>query len=193
MARAAVQNDRRRPGRKLSGTFLRPGEGATTWLLSAGFFLIVACQYVTRTLRQSTYVDSLGAANLPWAYLLVALCAWPLLRIYLRCAGRLSRHRMIEATCAGIGLTMLPFYWLFRFPWAWVPVVFYVWVTIAFAMTVVQFWSFAGHLVGARQARRLFGLVTAAGLLGGIAGGQAARLAAEAAGPRSALRSRRRS
>ncbi len=169
------------------GLDLRPGEGATAWLLFFGFFLIVACQYVTKTVRQSTYVDSLGALNLPWVYLLVALCSYPLLRLYLRYADRVARHRLIAATCFIVAATMVLFWWLFRYPWPWVPVVFYVWVTITFGATVSQFWSFASHVFDARQARRLFGLVAAGGLLGGIAGGQMARLASDLAGPRSAL------
>ncbi|MEE8522587.1 MAG: Npt1/Npt2 family nucleotide transporter, partial [Thermoanaerobaculia bacterium] len=169
------------------GFDLRPGEGATAWLLFFGFFLIVACQYVTKTLRQSTYIDSLGAINLPWAYLLVALCSYPLLRLYLRYAHRVERHRLFAVTCFVVAGTMVLFWWLFRYPWPWVPVVFYVWVTITFGATVSQFWSFASHVFDARQARRLFGLVTAGGLLGGIAGGQMARLASDLAGPRSAL------
>ena len=70
------------------------------------------------------------------------------------------------------------FWWLYRFSLAvGAGGAFYVWVTITFGATVSQFWSFANNVFDARQARRLFGLVTAGGLLGGIAGGQIARLA----------------
>lgn len=174
-------------GRNPRGLDLRPGEGATAWLLFFAFFLIVCSQYVTKTLRQSTFIDSVGAINLPWVYLLVALCSWPLLRLYLRYAGRVERHRMVAATCFISAATLGLFWYLFRFPWTWVPVVFYVWVTVAFGAAVSQFWSFSNGLFDARQARRLFGSVTAGGLLGGIAGGQMARLVSEWAEPHAAL------
>ena len=169
------------------GLDLRPGERVIAGLAFSGVFLIACSHYAVTTLRQSTFIDALGAINLPWVYLLVALCSWPLLRLHLRFAGRVAPHRLIAATCCLAAATLIGFWWLFRFPWPWVPIAFYVWATVIFGTMVHQFWSFAGHLFDAPQARRLFGMVTAGGLLGAIGGGQAARLASEHAGPRSAL------
>lgn len=169
------------------GVDIRPGEGELAALLSLGFFLIVTFQYVGKTVRQSTFVDSLGATRLPWAYLLVALCAWPLLKLHGRASARMSRHRLMAATClAALAGTVL-FWWLLGRGWPWVPVAFYVWISLTFATTISQFWSLGNHLFDARQAKRLFGMIGAGGLLGGIAGGQVARLAGEILGARSAL------
>jgi AAA family ATP:ADP antiporter len=169
------------------GVDLRPGEGRTVALLALAFFLIITFQYVAKTVRQSTFIDALGAARLPVVYLLAAIVSWPLLALYIRHADRLSRHRLIAATCGAVSLGVLGFWWLYGFGWTWVPAAFYVFVSVAFVATVSQFWSFASHLLDARQAKRLFGLIGAGGLLGGIAGGQIARLAAVTLGARSAL------
>ena len=56
------------------GVDVRPGEGAITALLFVSLFLVINFQYIAKTVRQSTFVDSLGATRLPWVYLAVALC-----------------------------------------------------------------------------------------------------------------------
>jgi AAA family ATP:ADP antiporter len=50
-----------------------------------------------------------------------------------------------------------------------------------------QLWSLASHVFDARQAKRLFGFLGAGALLGGIAGGMAARLTAQLSETRNAL------
>ena len=158
------------------GIDMRPGEGWPAVLLFLTFFLFITFQYATKSVRQSSYVKGLGAANLPWVYLAVALCSYPLLRLYGRFADRVQRHHLMAATCTIIALSMVVFWWLFQFTWTWIPFALYVWISIAYVMNVSQFWSFSNHVLDPRQAKRLFGFVGAGGLLGGIAGGQVARL-----------------
>ena len=186
MPEIAREKTRGRLLRRL-GIELYPGEGQTVSLLFLGFFLVISFQYVTKTVRQSTFIDSLGANNLPWVYLLVALFSYPLLQVWVRLADRVARHRLISVTCGTVALSLVLFWWLYGHPWGWVPVVFYVWATIAFSATVSQFWSFAHHVFDVRQARRLFGLLGAGGLLGGIVGGQIARLTSVLGETRHAL------
>ncbi len=169
------------------GIDIRRGETTVAFLLFLCFFLIITFQYTTKPVRQSEFIDNLGASKLPYVYLLVALCSYPLLRIYGRLADRVRRHTLIAATCVVVVLSFVLFWWLFQDPWPWVPVVFYVWVTIVFVMMVSQFWSYANHVFDARQAKRMFGFVGAGGLLGSVAGGQVARLATELIGTRYAL------
>ena len=158
------------------GIDMRQGEGWPAVLLFITFFLFITFQYATKSVRQSSYIKGLGAANLPWVYLAVAICSYPLLRLYGRFADRIKRHHLMAATCTIIALSMVVFWWLFQFNWAWIPFALYVWISIAYVMNVSQFWSFSNHVFDPRQAKRLFGFIGAGGLLGGIAGGQVARL-----------------
>ncbi len=166
--------------RKL-GIDLRSGEAALAVTLFVAFFLITTFQITTKTLRQSTFIDALGAARLPVVYLLVALLSYPFLRLYSRWADRLSIRRLIQLSNLVVAAGLLGFWALFSRPWPWVPIAFYVASSIVYAMLISQFWTLANHTLDARQARRLFGFVGAGGLLGGIAGGQAARLTADIA------------
>jgi AAA family ATP:ADP antiporter len=167
------------------GIDMRPGEESPAILLFLCFFLFITFQYATKSVRQSAFIDGLGTQNLPWVYLGVAICSYPLLRIYSRFADRMARHNLMIATCGVIALSLLLFYWLFQFSWWWIPAVLYVWISIAYVMTVSQFWSFSNHVLDPRQGKRLFGFIGAGGLLGGVAGGQVGSLVSTAFDTRS--------
>ena len=156
---------------------LRSGEAGLCWLLFAVHFLLLAFQYTAKALRQSIFIDSLGAQRLPLVYLLVALCSYPLLLIHARMVERWAQGRLIAASSLGVGVSLVVFWWLFQTPADWVSVAFYLWISIAGILLVSQFWSYASHLLNARQAKRLFGFIGAGGILGSIAGGQLARWA----------------
>jgi AAA family ATP:ADP antiporter len=169
------------------GIQFREGEVRPAIVLFLMFFLLITFQYTTKSVRQSTFINSLGAEKLPWVYLFVAVSSYPFLRIYSRFADRMHRHSLIAATCALTAVSMTLFWWLYQYSWPWVAFVFYVWISITTVMMVSQFWSFSNHLFDARQAKRLFAFVGAGGLLGGVAGGQVAKLATNLVGTRNAL------
>ncbi len=159
-----------------TGVDLRPGEGTACCLLFLAFFLLVTFQYATKSVRQSTFIDGLGATWLPLAYLAVALVSLPVLWLYARLADRMERYSVMSYTVLAVAVSLVGCWWLFQFPFRWIPFTFYVWISIVYVLTVSQFWSFANHVLDPRQAKRLFPLVGAGGLLGGVAGGQAARI-----------------
>jgi len=170
-----------------SGVDLRPGEGATALLLFVYFFLIIAFQYATKSLRQAEYIDRLGAQALPLVYLLVAVCSLPVLILYSRSVDRVPRRHLMAVTLLSVAGSLVGFYFLFQLEAPWVPVLFYVWISIVYVLNVSQFWSYSNHVFDPRQARRLFGFIGAGGLLGGIAGGQIAAWTAKLGGDHAAL------
>lgn len=155
---------------------IRPGEGSTAWLLFFYFFLLATIHYIGKSVRDSTYIDLLGATQLPFAYLAVALVSFPVLVLYARLTIRFSQRVLISswAVIQAIGLAL--FYWLFGFGSGWVPIAFYVWTAVAFGIGLSQYWSYANHRLDPRQARRLFAFIAAGGLLGAVPGGQIAKL-----------------
>ncbi len=163
------------------------GEALPAILLFSSLFISYTFQYTVKSVRQATFIDALGAARLPYVYLLVALCSYPILRLYSRLSDRLSPHAMIATTCTLIATSLALFWWLFGYSWTWVPIAFYIWVTILFVLISSQLWLFANQLFQPRQAKRLFGFIGAGGLLGSVAGGQVARLATLMTSTRDAL------
>jgi len=169
------------------GVDLRPGEGPPALLLFLYFFLIITFQYATKSLRQAEYIDKLGAQALPLVYLLVAVCSLPILLLWSRSVDRVPRHHLIAATSLVVAASLVGFFVLFQMENQVVPVVFYVWISIVYVLTVSQFWSYSNHIFDPRQAKRLFGFIGAGGLLGGIAGGQVTALATRLVGTYATL------
>ncbi|HUP46688.1 MAG TPA: Npt1/Npt2 family nucleotide transporter [Thermoanaerobaculia bacterium] len=182
-----AQNSRWRHLLSRLGVRFDPGEAGPAFLLFLIFFLLITFQYTTKSVRQSTFINSLGAERLPYVYLFIALASYPFLRIYSRFADRHRRDNLIVATCLFTAGTMVLFWWLYEFPWQWVAFAFYVWISITVVMLVSQFWLFSNHVFDPRQAKRLFAFVGAGGLLGGVIGGQLAKFATRAVGTRYAL------
>ena len=166
---------------------IRPGEGVTAWLLFLYFFLLATIHSIGESVRDSTYIASLGATQLPFAYLAVAIISFPVLILYAHCAGRFSQRLLIVSWVFIHALALITFYWLFNLQSAWVPVAFYVWTAIAFGIGLSQYWSYANHRLDPRQARRLFAFIGAGGLLGAVPGGQIASLVSLAFSTRAAL------
>ena len=160
------------------GIELRAGEAPIVTRLFLAFFFCLTFQYAAKTVRQATFLDSHGATQLPWVYLLVALFSYPVLMLYGRLAGHWSQRRMIVLTSAvniaGLGC----FAWFLHTDRPWLSYAFYLWITVMLALTLTQFWTLAGQQLDPRQARRLFGLIGVGGILGSIAGGQLAQLLA---------------
>ena len=166
---------------------IRPGEGVTAWLLFVYFFLLSTIHSVGEAVRDSTYIASLGATQLPFAYLAVAIISFPVLILYAQLSARLSQRILIVTWATIHAVALVAFFALFSLSSIWVPVAFYIWTAIAFGIGLSQYWSYANHRLDARQARRLFSFIGAGGLLGAVPGGQIARLMSLQFNTRSAL------
>ena len=169
------------------GIDIRAGEGGAALALFLSLFLILTFQVATETVRQSTFIHSLGAARLPLVYLLVALVSYPVLRVYNRLADRYRIDQLLCVSCLAVALILIGFWVLMFEPRNWVAVVYYVFTAIVYGLLASQFWSLANHLYDPRQAKRLFGFIAGGALLGGILGGQIARLASRALGTGAVL------
>ena len=80
------------------GVQLHPGEGALCAALFAMHFLVLAFQYAAKSVRQATYVYELGADQLPYVYLLIAVVSFPALRLYGRLVDRFDQRRLIAGS-----------------------------------------------------------------------------------------------
>jgi AAA family ATP:ADP antiporter len=167
---------------------VRRGERSLAILFFVYFFLLMASEYAVKSVRQSSYIDIVGAQNLPYVYLLLALLSFPALLLYAKLTRRFDDPTLIVAFTVLRVVGLVVFFWLFGHTTGWLlAFAFYLWATLGFGIAVSQFWSFANNVFDARQARRLFAFVGAGGLLGGIPGGQIARLVTAWEGTRYTL------
>ncbi len=166
---------------------IHPGEGALAWLFFLEFLVLTTVHFAGKSVRQAAYIDALGAERLPWVYLAVALISFPVLVVYSRLAGRYRLPILI------LGFTLLHvfgltlFFYLFGTGGKWVAVAYYIWLSMAFAIAVSQFWTYANQIFDPRQARRLFAFIGAGGLLGAVLGGVLAYAVTQVTGTRHTL------
>ncbi|HSL19467.1 MAG TPA: Npt1/Npt2 family nucleotide transporter [Methylomirabilota bacterium] len=170
-----------------SGLGMRAGERGLGWLFFVYFLVLTTVHFAGKSVRQASFIDSLGAENLPWVYLALAVVSYPVLVLYSRLAVRFAHGRLIVASSVAHAIALIVFYLLFGLGQSWVAVLYYVWLGMAFAIAVSQFWSYANHLFDPRQARRIFAFIGAGGLLGAIPGGLIAWSVTELAGARATL------
>ncbi|MDA8016414.1 MAG: HEAT repeat domain-containing protein [Thermoanaerobaculia bacterium] len=174
------------------GLDVRAGECAVCWLLFAVHFLLLAFQYVGKSLRQSSFIDALGAEQLPGVYLAVALLSYPVLLLYGRLVRVFRLDRLLAVLTLLAALVTAGFGEWFRRTGngeglALAATALYLWTAVVAILLVSLFWSLSSHVFNARQARRLFGFLGAGGLLGSIVGGQVARLGSLWSGASGAL------
>ena len=169
------------------GVDVREGEGGIAALLFLFFFMAITFQYVSKAVRQSKFLDSLGVEMLPVVWLILAFCAIPIILIYNRAVDRFQRHNVIAGTCATVAAIVVGFAFVIQSDAWWVPIAFYVFVSIAYVLIVSQFWAYSNFILNPRQGKRLFGFIGAGGLAGGAMGGYIANLVSGIAGSRMTL------
>jgi len=166
---------------------MRPGEGRLAWLFFLYFLTLTTVHFAGKSVRQASFIDVIGAENLPYVYLAVALVSYPVLVLYSRIAGRVKHSVLIVGLTVSHSLGFFVFYALYGLNKPWVVVLYYIWLGMAFAIAVSQVWSYANHVFDPRQARRLFAFIGAGGLLGAIPGGLLAWGTTRVAGTRATL------
>ncbi|MCU0234810.1 MAG: MFS transporter, partial [Thermoanaerobaculales bacterium] len=167
-AGGAARPRRPRPGRAFD---IRPGERVLAWLFFVEFLLLTTVHFAAKSVRQATFIDSLGAENLPWVYLAVAVVSFPVLLLYSRLAERIRLAMLVLGGSLLHVVGLVAFFLLFDLGADWVAVAYYLWLGMAFAIAVSQFWTYANQVFDSRQARRLFSFFGAGGLLGSVLGG----------------------
>ena len=141
-----------------------------TWVY---FYAVLASYYVIRPIRDEAGVAG-GVDNLPWLWTgtLVAMAiANP---AFAALVAKLPRVRFVSWTYRFFMLNLVVFFVLLQ--WSsgtqniWTGRVFYVWTAVFNLFVPSVFWAFMSDLFTREQAKRLFGVISAAGTLGAMTG-----------------------
>lgn len=149
---------------------LRDEEITTALMMFLYSFLAMTSYNIIQPLTRSKLIDSLGAVNIPYVTLVQGLLIGILMLGYTRLYSALPRRGALPVMQAGMALTMVVFWALFRTEQNWVSVLFYIWGAILGVLLTSQFWTLANGIYDPRQAKRLFGFVGGGIMLGGMAG-----------------------
>jgi ATP/ADP translocase/HEAT repeat protein len=148
---------------------------------------VITSYYVIKPVRNSLFIDRLGADNLPYVYIIAALFVGLVISFYSRFADRIGRQALVLGTFAFLASNLLIFWWVLRKEALLTSGAFYIWAKLYPLLLVSQFWLVANEFFTSPQAKRLFGLVGAGGIIGGIAGSAIAGGFAETLGSENLL------
>ena len=140
--------------------------------------LVIACYVITKSVRDAMFLKEIGVDQLPYVFILIALVVGAISSSYSRAASRASLRTLIRVTSV-VAIVNLFLFWLFLHrTGGWMFYVLYIWVSVFGVITASQFWLLANYVFNPREAKRLFALVGAGGVLGGIFGGAFTRYGA---------------
>jgi ATP:ADP antiporter, AAA family len=142
------------------------------------FTLLLLSYYMLRPLRDAL-AASVGAATIKYLSSAVFVAMLILVPIFGWLVSRVARRRLLPAIHGFAFLNLCGFAGLFyaRHDDFWAACTFYVWVSVFNFFIVSLFWSFMADIWRERDGRKLFGVISAGGSLGGILGPLATRSA----------------
>lgn len=152
---------------------IREGEAPVAALMFFMGFLIIASLSVLKPVRDSLFLVRFGNGKLPIVFVLVAVFSALVAVVYAKYSKKISLKKIIQITfLIAIG-SLLAFWFLLYsgYESAWFLYAFYIWVEIFGVISGTQFWLLANEIYNAREAKRLFGLIGAGAISGGILGG----------------------
>ncbi|MGH7541073.1 MAG: hypothetical protein ACRELC_08750, partial [Gemmatimonadota bacterium] len=167
---------------------VRTGERLPVLLMFLYGFLVLTSYYVVKPVRNSVFVDRVGADNLPYVYILTAFVVTLVMIFYSRHVDRVKQRALILGTFAFLIANLVLFWW-------WLGLgdtvlssgTFYIWGKLYPLLLVSQFFLVANLIFTTRQARRLFAPIGVGLILGGIAGGAVSGFAAAVVGTENLL------
>nr|WP_321452939.1 hypothetical protein [uncultured Carboxylicivirga sp.] len=152
---------------------IKPGELRRVFLMQLNIFITVTTLLIIKPVANALFLASVGVEKLPYSFVFVAIAALLLSKLYSATIIRKSFINVIKRTfiVSALSLVLISILLSFHFLETWVLYLFYIGVAIFGLITTSQFWIFSNLLFNARQAKRLFGIVGAGAIAGGIFGG----------------------
>ncbi len=168
---------------------IREGEDHRAALMFSYIFLVICSLLIVKPVRNSLFLTHIGIEQLPVAFILVAIVAALVSNIYSSLSKSIRLDQLIISTFfVSIALLFFFRYFLYlKYQQDWFYYALYIWVAIFGVITTSQFWLLANYVFNAREAKRLFGLIGAGGISGGIFGGYLTKFLAPVVGTHNLL------
>ncbi|HOX46608.1 MAG TPA: Npt1/Npt2 family nucleotide transporter [Myxococcota bacterium] len=166
---------------------IQRGEGGRTAGMFLYLMLAVGAFITGRVCRDALFLSRYDVSYLPYMYVWVAGAMSLLSYTYSRFADRLPRERLVLGVTGLLLLGVLASRLLLVLAGDWFAAVLYVYVEVMGGLLLIQAWTFANDVFDTRQAKRLFGLVGAGGVVASIALGSAIGTLSQALGTANLL------
>jgi len=152
---------------------IRDGEIRISFFMQLYIFLLITVLLMVKPTINALFLSNLGAAHLPYAYILVAIIAVLTSYSYNRAVKKYSLRIITIATLVFFSLIfmLLSFIIYSGALNDWIYYIYYLSVSLFAVLVTSQFWLIANMVYNAREAKRLFGFIGAGAIAGGIFGG----------------------
>jgi HEAT repeat protein len=150
---------------------IQKGEGRLAGLVVGLTFVAMTAFTVGESGINALFFDRVGAQALPVMYLLQGGASFVVMLALTGTLGRLGPRRAYLSAPLALGAVLLAERALILTDARWI--YFALWVTAALGMLLqgISLWGVAGVVVDTRQAKRLFPIFAAGGILGSVIGG----------------------
>ncbi|MFQ5638430.1 MAG: Npt1/Npt2 family nucleotide transporter [bacterium] len=157
---------------------IRPNEGVRTALMVCYALVVITSYNVLKPMTRSLFVSNLGLEQLPYLYIVLAGVVGVVVVFYMRLSASMRLNRLVNGTNLFLVSNLLFFRWLLglKIDAPWLYYMLFIWASIYGVLTTTQFWLLANYLFDAREAKRIFPLLAAGAIAGGIAGGYFTRI-----------------
>lgn len=163
---------------------IRPEERRTTFAAFGTLLAVTTGHTLLETTRDSLFLSKIPAAHLPWMYLVIVVIALALARMGSTRAD--SRGGVVSSLVAAAAVTA-GFWVVLRHTGPGALYALYVWTGLFASWVTVQFWTLLGRLHTLPAAKRLYGVIGAGSVGGGVLGAFIARITMTAFPARTSL------
>jgi HEAT repeat protein len=150
---------------------IHPGEARLAASMIALSFLVMSGQAIGQSGVTGLVLARIGTESLPVLYLLQGAAAIALMLVMASVLGRVDQRRAYLFMAAALVVVVIVERIALAADPGWIYWVLWVTVTIAILVQTVFVWGIAGTVTDTRQAKRLFPLFAAGGILGSVIGG----------------------
>lgn len=150
---------------------VRPGEGRITVLMVGLAFVSTASLSIGESGISALFFERVGADSLPYVYLLQGATTFVVMLGLTGTLARIGHRRAYLAAPLSLAAVLAAERAALASDAVWIYTA--LWITVAIATLVVGIavWGIAGMVVDTRQAKRLFPIFAAGGILGSVIGG----------------------
>ena len=156
----------------LSSLFqIRPGEGRSTLLLVLVMFLLTAGASIGSPGINALFLARVGVEFLPYMYIALAGLTVVTTLLLTALLGRFSKKRLYLILPIVLGLTLILARYAVSLDLSWIYPALWLGMYLYWTLLFLVAWGLASMVFDTRQAKRLFPLLAAAGILGTTVGG----------------------
>ncbi|PAU95101.1 hypothetical protein CK503_02560 [Aliifodinibius salipaludis] len=165
--------DIRNVGKDFRALFtLEPEIKTQAFLMFAYNFVLLNTLYLLKPVRDSLFLEQVGAYNLPFVFILTAIAVIPISIGYSKLSKRHSVGWVVSAITLFLAANLFVIWFFIEMNKVWLYYGFYVWVSIYSVLITSQFWLFANTIFNSVQSKKIFGFLSLGAIAGGVSGGE---------------------